>query len=515
METVPVPHHEDTAAMARRKRRVKLILLLMGVLIVPILLLIAVDYLWPPPKIRVSRETTHFDGPRRPDGSINFEGAIHNHFSEHVTPEENAAVLLYEALGPVIDGQRVDTLLYHRLGMTQPPMGRRYFQPINEIPRLPDGSVEATQFKAALQALSLVRKAVERPKYYSPLVPPLEAPGRFATLTKASLAGPAMMRKMGETFAAQARIDLLQGDVESSLEDLMTCQRLGRLLNQGVTTVEQGIGIDLEELAISMRLAIVKSGLSRETLDRVQQRLAAELPPLRSMDGVVDITERAVFLDLVSRMQEPDFEPRDFSLLRRSHTPFKPLVARVVDHNVAMELGNKYYDRMADALRETEWSRRSQLIAEVVGDLEAMVAEVNDESAWRKQHVPSMRARVLSEQVARILLVNLFTGAHLTQKRQDLLTQNLRNHRVAIALFAWYADHQTYPQTLAELTPEYLSAIPDDLFSSAPPIYRRSETGFMLYSIGPNGVDDGGIDLTDDRQVSVIVSTPAEAIDAR
>ena len=40
--------------------------------------------------------------------------------------------------------------------------------------------------------------------------------------------------------------------------------------------------------------------------------------------------------------------------------------------------------------------------------------------------------------------------------------------------------------------------IPQDIFSGHTLIYRPSEAGYMLYSVGPNGKDDGGRGLDDD-----------------
>jgi|GEM_PF-752720 len=65
---------------------------------------------------------------------------------------------------------------------------------------------------------------------------------------------------------------------------------------------------------------------------------------------------------------------------------------------------------------------------------------------------------------------------------------------VSLALQAYHAEHNAYPATLVELTPAYLKAVPDDPFAlQAPLCYQRTETGYLLYSIGPDGKDDGGI----------------------
>lgn len=50
-----------------------------------------------------------------------------------------------------------------------------------------------------------------------------------------------------------------------------------------------------------------------------------------------------------------------------------------------------------------------------------------------------------------------------------------------------------YPETLAALVPEFVDAVPGDVINGRPLRYLRSErAAFLLYSVGLNGVDDGG-----------------------
>jgi hypothetical protein len=50
-----------------------------------------------------------------------------------------------------------------------------------------------------------------------------------------------------------------------------------------------------------------------------------------------------------------------------------------------------------------------------------------------------------------------------------------------------------FPETLQALVPEYLAAVPEDPIDLQPLRYRRDEEGYVVYSIGTNGVDDGGL----------------------
>jgi hypothetical protein len=64
----------------------------------------------------------------------------------------------------------------------------------------------------------------------------------------------------------------------------------------------------------------------------------------------------------------------------------------------------------------------------------------------------------------------------------------------ACALERFHLANHTYPQTLAELTPQFLANIPSDFMDGQPLRYRRlDDHKFVLYSVGLDRKDDGGI----------------------
>ena len=63
---------------------------------------------------------------------------------------------------------------------------------------------------------------------------------------------------------------------------------------------------------------------------------------------------------------------------------------------------------------------------------------------------------------------------------------------LAFALAQYRADHNSYPQKLADLVPKYAAEIPKDLFNDSDLHYAREDDGYLLYSVGVNGRDDGG-----------------------
>lgn len=60
-----------------------------------------------------------------------------------------------------------------------------------------------------------------------------------------------------------------------------------------------------------------------------------------------------------------------------------------------------------------------------------------------------------------------------------------------VALHAYKLDNGRYPETLAALSPRYLKRLSDDPFSRHQPL-RYIVARRLLYSIGPDGRDDGG-----------------------
>jgi hypothetical protein len=63
----------------------------------------------------------------------------------------------------------------------------------------------------------------------------------------------------------------------------------------------------------------------------------------------------------------------------------------------------------------------------------------------------------------------------------------------AIALKRYEIRHQKFPATLNDLTPDLLKTVPTDYMDGEPLRYRPNANGtYLLYSVGDNGVDDGG-----------------------
>jgi len=87
------------------------------------------------------------------------------------------------------------------------------------------------------------------------------------------------------------------------------------------------------------------------------------------------------------------------------------------------------------------------------------------------------------------------------QRWRSLQRAEMRHKRVVaherllgaeLAVRCYQAEQGHLPARLEQLVPKYLQRVPSDPFSGKPIIYRPQWTNWLLYSIGEDGVDDGG-----------------------
>ncbi len=103
---------------------------------------------------------------------------------------------------------------------------------------------------------------------------------------------------------------------------------------------------------------------------------------------------------------------------------------------------------------------------------------------------PTSGAFIRHRVFATMMLPALFRVPEKTafaQTEVDLMT-------VACALERYRLAERTYPEQLASLAPRFMVAVPHDIINGQPLKYRRTASGkFVLYSVGWNEKDDGGV----------------------
>jgi hypothetical protein len=68
----------------------------------------------------------------------------------------------------------------------------------------------------------------------------------------------------------------------------------------------------------------------------------------------------------------------------------------------------------------------------------------------------------------------------------------MRSAIVMVAVERYRRSKARFPKTLNDLVPTYVAVVPTDAYDGAPIRLGRFAEGVVLYSVGEDGVDDGG-----------------------
>jgi hypothetical protein len=91
---------------------------------------------------------------------------------------------------------------------------------------------------------------------------------------------------------------------------------------------------------------------------------------------------------------------------------------------------------------------------------------------------------------ARIGIPNYLKAWQTTAYNQTLVNEG----QIVCALERFRLAQGNYPETLEALSPQFIEKLPHDIIGGQPMRYRRVDDGaFLLYSVGWNETDDGGI----------------------
>lgn len=95
------------------------------------------------------------------------------------------------------------------------------------------------------------------------------------------------------------------------------------------------------------------------------------------------------------------------------------------------------------------------------------------------------------------ILLPVFSHSHWNFARNETSNTLLL---AALALRAYRLEHGSYPPSLAALAPAYLKQVPADPLALKGALrYKRTGDKYLLYSVGPDGRDDGGKPIQDPR----------------
>ncbi len=492
--------------------------------------------------VTISKETTYITEPLRVDGYPDYIAALNRRAGEGLNCDDNAAVPFWRAVGPSgVPKDRREK--YFRLLDIRPPAEKGdYFVDIwqylgehvgagssagGDATKPPPAEMWKKHIPATIRPwskeefpllaqwveanekpLDLVVAACHEPRCFDPLVAAGSNLGARIVLSHYDNHGDPGLFPFAEAsiplakaLVARAMLRLQEGKKGKAWEDLMACHRLARLAAQGPTGFAALAARAIDQRAqTGDRVLLEHAGAGPAQIAKMRLLLAG-LPPLPKFAEAVDQGDRLVYLDYATSAARQGFVEM-LKAAGSSHggtvsVPADFATRLMVDWDSVLRFGNLWYDRYADALGRPTRAGRAEAAEKVCKDMHEL-------RSLTEQRIKSIRTetanlREISTRIAAgALLVVADEPVATYVDVQDCYAAQTDLTELAFALAACRAETGSYPATLADLAPKYIAKVPKDLFNHDADLhYSRQGVGYLLYSVGPNGKDDGGRGETD------------------
>lgn len=479
-------------------------------------------------KIEIRRDTTYIDGPLNPDGTVNYLAAMDAEYSMGVTADNNAVPGLLKAIGPELLPKKDREKILDRIGLKMADIsGPKIYTlwdnhptPLTTTPAEPDpdfatilDDLKSSKVHPDLDAwLSINADSMEaisktlaqKDRYYIPMLP-----SASSNVTDHEIGSGRYLRDVGRAFAARAILRSGNGDSSGAWEDVKAVHRLAKLIDQPPWLIDHLVSVAVETIAYETGTFLITNGVLPPDPESLLADLAS-LRPAGKMVEVIDRGERYFMLDAIMLLSRGG----NLDELVGSMVPLPS--GSNLDWNAMLRQANSWMDKMTAPLKMPRGPARNAAAAEFNRQCCEIEDHVTGDLRWRMTLLRlcgwPLREE-LSKEYMNTLAVILMPTLSKAAALEDAAKVGHEVEVTALALHLYKRKSGTYPSDLAKLCPDYLKSVPVDLFTDKPLIYRKTTDGYVLYSVGKNEVDDGGINdrASDKDDIVARVGAPGAA----
>jgi len=393
--------------------------------------------------------------PPDPNNPVDYV-AWWNELNAHgVDEQDNAAPLYDESLAKFVGLHDQHELLSDAID------GRLDAEQVEKLSELLEQNAEA---------LDLFTKASERSGYYREYT--VGADGSLLSVTMPPLGE---MRRAAKAMIARAELASLQGDYDAAADDCLVVLRSSGHTSQVPSLIEELVAAAVQQLTNASLVRVVARAGDSLDYAALAQRLEQADPGTPDFARAMQL-ERAMFMDTVQRLYRPD--------------PDSEMV--VVDPQMAKSYFNAADRDLADAEEAKITRDQFDALIEAADGYYGRIAE--------SMTLPYRQARTAMEQLEGELaneargylgaLGVLVPSLMHSKTYQDRAESQRRLTHVLLDVLAYRQASGELPDSLDEL--RGAGDVTIDAFAEKPFVYRRNGDTFTLYSVGPDGRDDGG-----------------------
>ncbi len=344
----------------------------------------------------------------------------------------------------------------------------------------PDHEFESAQAKAL----------GERYTPTAPVVAPFVGPPLLMSVLLLEIS---VIRRLSVELATDATIAASRGQADRVVEDVVALMNLGRLVAESETIIGQIMQVATESLALDSLSQIITHHpdlFSEQHLSALDEALHNVGRPEPATDnGLTRLApnlnyERLFFDDILQRTYSDDGNGNGRLTLSGARFIASGFITTDPDASSSVQVAAMMF--MAPTRQALAAQHKTIFDThETQGRLRPWERDTAALNAMNDALMPNGRNQfsLLSQ------LVPAFTHAYRTFDRLDATRDAML---AVVAIERYRLAHGSYPQSLDLLVPTFLPGLPFDPVDGQMLRYRLTESGFVLYSIGRDGVDDLG-----------------------
>ena len=334
-------------------------------------------------------------------------------------------------------------------------------------------------------ALDMFITAAQKPVLY---VPPMFGESLYDTL----LTTEDVCRRMTRAIQIRIRYRLSVGEIDKAWGDVLVMYRIGELHRRSVWIVVSSL-VNTAMLGAANRSAeavLLHSDWSAEEIRRkVEEIMLFQRPWSEEEIRMIFRNERLMALDSLTHMVNGTFGFNDHCC-----GPTTPdaqdqfnmkIMMRVVRMGTVMVKVNRRFDEVEQWYFSDDPVLPEIKLPDRYDQLKML--------AWYG-FIGTLRTLLdyMASEFSSLHSIEAWQTSNKGQEADSSLT------RLVFALEAYHRDNGSYPAALDDLLGHDIDEIPLDPFSKEPFRYILEEPGYLLYSVGPNGIDEDGRDRSDD-----------------
>lgn len=298
------------------------------------------------------------------------------------------------------------------------------------------------------------------------------------------------MRKCARLLALESLCQAKKGDVESAVDTSLKIMKISESLSFEPTLISQLVKIAIGGIMINSLEKILSEGnISIRTLEELIDVLEIYREDMSKWLKLAYIGERCLFIETFQKLEY--FFPKD--------TDIDPEKLKYVMNSRFFKSDLLYGIKIfGELISFTELPMN-----EAVNKSNVLAIEVALQAEEAMDGMPFKAWKLCELHIFSAMLLPALNKTFITLARNDARIQQTI---IVSALKLYKIQYGEYPQNISDISPAIISSLPKDPFTSEDFIYRKQYRSFILYSVGENLEDEGGISCIKDEKGKKVIA---------